>query len=123
VRIGVVFYEKEVSVGKSTPFQIQITTPDSTCLHFLPVTSLTFHLSNDLSPIIVNHARKDQPARVIALGDVEVDGKDPVEVENAFTLTPGATQVLHGSASTTNASVLKVCITPYFYLEHLGSAS
>ena len=114
---SVVFYEKEVSVGKSTPFQIQVTAPDSTCLHFLPVASLTFHLSNGRSPITVNHARKDQPARVIALGDVEVDGKEPVEVANAFTLTPGVTQVLQGTVSTTSAAVLKVCITPYFHLD------
>jgi len=54
---------------------------------------------------------------VIALGDVEVDGKEPVEVANAFTLTPGVTQVLQGTVSTTSAAVLKVCITPYFHLD------
>jgi hypothetical protein len=122
VRTSVVFYENEVSVGKSTPFQIQITAPESTCLHFLPVASLTFHLSDGRSPIVVKHARKDQPARMIALGDVEVDGEDPIEAPNAFTLSPGMTQVLHGSVSKTSASVLKVCIVPYFHLEYLGPA-
>lgn len=111
VPVSVVFYEAEAAVGVNTPFQIHFTAPKSSCLHLLPVKSLSIHFSDERPPLTVNHVEGEN--RPIYLANIAAESKT---IDASLVFEPGITKVLYGGITSNTPRELKVSEINYPYI-------
>ena len=109
----VVFWRSDILVGEPVAFQLSLTSKSAVSLRSLNFSTLTVHISGNITPITVRNSASDLSAEPpvvqrVDLGHIAPGGGEGREVEGSLKWGAGGTIVYCGSVSCDAPATLKV---------------
>jgi hypothetical protein len=108
----VVFWNAEVEVGESVPFQLSLSASPRISIASLPFISLVVEFSDDISPVVIRHAASESTSQLVQridLGHISMT-KERRDVETNLRWQAGGTKFFSGTIASETPRLIKVCV-------------